>query len=117
MFFAIINNQFKTSELKTVEKLVKQTVQALKPYYNRLGMWGFLYNLWNYIPSGPWKVLKNGCNFLYEPWLRAIACFVMIFPNIAMFWSFTKKKICLKKGPSLTENVYFSNIIIVTHVT
>ena len=28
----IINYQFKTSELKNVEKLVKQTVQALKPY-------------------------------------------------------------------------------------
>ena len=32
MFYAIINHQFKTSELKNVEKLVKQTVQALKPY-------------------------------------------------------------------------------------
>ena len=31
-FYAIINYQFKTSELKNVEKLVKQTVQALKPY-------------------------------------------------------------------------------------
>ena len=28
----IINYQFKTSELKNVEKLVKQTVQALKPF-------------------------------------------------------------------------------------
>ena len=28
----IINYQFKTSELKNVEELVKQTVQALKPY-------------------------------------------------------------------------------------
>ena len=32
MFYAIINYQFKTSELKNVEKLVTQTVQALKPY-------------------------------------------------------------------------------------
>ena len=32
MFYAIINYQFKTSELKNVEKLVKQTVQALKAY-------------------------------------------------------------------------------------
>ena len=32
MFYAIINYQFKASELKNVEKLVKQTVQALKPY-------------------------------------------------------------------------------------
>ena len=29
MFFAIINYQFKTSQLKNVEKLVKQTVEAL----------------------------------------------------------------------------------------
>ena len=28
MFYAIINYHFKTSELKNVEKLVKQTVQA-----------------------------------------------------------------------------------------
>ena len=32
MFYAIINHKFKTSELKNVEKLVKQTVQALKSY-------------------------------------------------------------------------------------
>ena len=32
MFYALINYQFKTNELKNVEKLVKQTVQALKPY-------------------------------------------------------------------------------------
>ena len=32
MFYAIINYQFKTSELKNVEKLVKQTVKALKSY-------------------------------------------------------------------------------------
>ena len=30
MFYAIINYQFKTSELKNVEKLVTQTVQPLK---------------------------------------------------------------------------------------
>ena len=29
MFYAVINQQFKTSELKNVEKLLKQTVQAL----------------------------------------------------------------------------------------
>ena len=39
MFYAIINYQFKTSEMKNVEKLVKQTVlKALEPYKNRLGM-------------------------------------------------------------------------------
>ena len=32
MRYAIINYQFKTSELKRVEKLVKQTVKALKSY-------------------------------------------------------------------------------------
>ena len=32
MFCAIINYQFKTSELKNVEKLVMQTVKALKSY-------------------------------------------------------------------------------------
>ena len=32
MFYAIINYQFKTSELKNEEKLVKQTVQTLKSY-------------------------------------------------------------------------------------
>ena len=38
MFYAIINYQFKRSELKNVEKLVKQTVQALEPYKNKLEM-------------------------------------------------------------------------------
>ena len=32
MFYAIINYQFNTSELKNEEKMVKQTVQALKLY-------------------------------------------------------------------------------------
>ena len=32
MFYAIIDYQFKTSELKNVEKLVTQTVQALKSH-------------------------------------------------------------------------------------
>ena len=32
MFYAKINYQFKTSELKNVAKLVKQTVKALKSY-------------------------------------------------------------------------------------
>ena len=42
MCYAIINYQFKTSELKNVEKLVKQTVQTLKSYYNRLGIYIFV---------------------------------------------------------------------------
>ena len=48
MFYAIINYQFKRSERKNVEKLVKQTVQALEPYKNRLGMCVFVQS---YIPS------------------------------------------------------------------
>ena len=32
MFYAIINYQFKTGELKNVEKLVKETVQTLKSF-------------------------------------------------------------------------------------
>ena len=31
MFYAIINYQFKTSELQNLEKLVRKTVQALEP--------------------------------------------------------------------------------------
>ena len=38
IFDAIINYQFKTSEPKNVEMLVKQTVKALKSYQNGLGM-------------------------------------------------------------------------------
>ena len=30
MFYALINYQFKTSELKNFYKMVKQTIQALK---------------------------------------------------------------------------------------
>ena len=32
MFYAVINYEFRTSELKNEEKLVKQIVQALKSY-------------------------------------------------------------------------------------
>ena len=32
MFYALIKYQIKTSELKNVKKLVKQTFEALKPY-------------------------------------------------------------------------------------
>ena len=75
MFYAIINYQLKTSEsLKNVEKLVKQTVQALKNIIIRID-WdcAFLYNLWNYIPSGwslkiqcgPWRVLEKWLQLLF----------------------------------------------------
>ena len=44
MFYAItrINYQFKRSELKNVEKLVKQTFQSLQPYNNGLEMCTFV---------------------------------------------------------------------------
>ena len=44
MFYAItrINYQFKRSELKNVEELVKQTFQALQAYKNRLEMYIFV---------------------------------------------------------------------------
>ena len=38
LFYAIFNYQFKTSELKNAEKLVEQTVKALKSCENGLGM-------------------------------------------------------------------------------
>ena len=44
MFYAIINYQFKTSELKNVEKLVKQTVQALKCPSSKI----LYFFIWNY---------------------------------------------------------------------
>ena len=38
MLYTIIDYEYKTSELKNVERLVEQTVQALKSCRNRLGM-------------------------------------------------------------------------------
>ena len=38
MFYATINYQFKTSEPKNAEMLVKQIVKALMSYQNGLGM-------------------------------------------------------------------------------
>ena len=55
MFSAIINYQFKTSELKNVEKLVKQTVKALKPYGNWLGMCIYVLSVKFSLVGGPWK--------------------------------------------------------------
>ena len=51
MSYAIINYQFNTGELKNVEKLVKETVQALKSYENKLGMCIFVQSVKLYIPS------------------------------------------------------------------
>ena len=36
LFYALINCQFKTSELKNLEKLVEQTVQTLMFHLNEL---------------------------------------------------------------------------------
>ena len=77
MFYAIMKHQFKTSKLKNVEKLVKQTVQALKSYWNT-GNVHFCTICEIIVPEGgPWKSnvilensLKNGGNFLYEPWIN-----------------------------------------------
>ena len=65
LFYAIIIIH-KTSELKNVEKVVKQVFQALKSCYIDWEC-AFLYNLWNYIPvrwslkieCGPYKVLEK----------------------------------------------------------
>ena len=47
MFYAItrINYQFKRSELKNVEKVVTQTLQALQPYKKGLEMCTFVHYL------------------------------------------------------------------------
>ena len=72
MFYAIINYQCKTSGLKNVEKLAKQTVQAFKSYQNRLGMCIFVQSMdlysWQVVLENLMWSLKNGCSFLYEPW-------------------------------------------------
>ena len=51
LFFVLFDNfyQFKTSELKNVEKLVKQTIQALKPCQNGLGMCSFVQSVELYL--------------------------------------------------------------------
>ena len=38
MLYTVIDYEYKTSELKNVEKLVEQTIQALKSCWSRLGM-------------------------------------------------------------------------------
>ena len=66
LLYAIINYQFKTSELKNLEKLVKQTVQALEPYKNRLEIYIFVQSVKLYIPcrwflKSPWKMVGIFC--------------------------------------------------------
>ena len=52
-----MNYQFKTSELKNVEKLVEQTVLTLKPCYNETGNVHFCTNCCeiNLLVGRPWK--------------------------------------------------------------
>ena len=54
---------FNTGELENVEKLVEQTVQALKSSWNGLEMWIFVQPVkgrWSLkIVCGSWKVLKK----------------------------------------------------------
>ena len=76
LFFAKITYQFKTSELKNVEKLVEQTAQAFKVLLEWTGNVHFctICEI-KFLVGGPWKLnvvlgksSKKGCNFLYEPW-------------------------------------------------
>ena len=67
MFYAINNYQFKTSEAKQFKPL-KSLGWTGNVHFSTICEIIFLV-------SGPWKLnvvleksLKNGCNFLYEPW-------------------------------------------------
>ena len=62
---------------KKEERLVEQTVQALKSRSNALRMCIFVQSIITFAVRGPWKLnvvleksLKSDCNFLYEPWLE-----------------------------------------------
>ena len=75
MFYAKINYQFKTSELKNVEKLVKQTVQALKVLLEKTRNVHLCTVFEIIFPVGGLsksnvaleKSLKKSCNFLNKP--------------------------------------------------
>ena len=77
----LIDYQFKTSELKNLVRLVKQTVQALKSYWNRLGMCIFCRICEIiFLVGGPWKSnvileksLRNGCNFCMNPGVNLLS--------------------------------------------
>ena len=63
LFCARINYQFKTSELKNVEKLVEPAVQAFKVLLE----WTENYVHFNTICEIAFLVHVGGRNFLYEP--------------------------------------------------
>ena len=68
LFYAIINYQFKTSEPKNVEKFVGAKNLRLKVLSEWTGNVHFctMCDI-TFLVGGPWKVLKNGFTFLYEP--------------------------------------------------
>ena len=140
LFYAIINYQFKTSELKNGETLVKQTAQPLK--FVRID-WecAFLYNLWDFIPGrwslkiecGPWKVLEKWRQFLYGvlPKYSNYWCSISYFPVVpnmklnginqlyrarlwaAFYFPWGEAKGCSQSKLSLairSINIYWNNI-------
>ena len=75
LFYAIINYLFKTSEPKNVEKFVGAKSSRL----NFLSEWTGNVHFCTvsditFLVGGPWKVLKNGFNFLYEPCHNLVIC-------------------------------------------
>ena len=61
LLYTIIDYEYKTSELKNVEKLVEQTVKALKSCWSRLGMCIFVQSVpkITFPVGGPSKVPKR----------------------------------------------------------
>ena len=75
LFYAIINYQFKKSEPKNVEKFVGAKSSRLKILSEWTGNVHFCtVSDITFLVGGPWKVLKNGFNFLYEPCHNLVIC-------------------------------------------
>ena len=74
-FYAIINYQFKTSEPKNVEKFLGAKSSRLKVLseWTRNVHFCTMCDI-TFLVGGPWKVLKNGFNFLYEPCHNLVFC-------------------------------------------
>ena len=81
MFYATVSYQFKSSELKNVEKLVEQTVQALKlAWTGNVCIYVQIRDLHSWVGS-PWKwnvvreksLKMRYSNFLHESWF-CIVC-------------------------------------------
>ena len=89
MFHAIFNYEVKTSELENEEKSVKQTVQALKSYQNRLGICIFVQSVKLYSQL---VVLENLMWPLKSP-SKIIAIFCMK-PVIIQELSFVFRRLC-----------------------